>query len=182
MHHHINHCWCNAAEHNNEMYDAPNMVDIDKCEADAADWDNMIETKKVVSEEDLAMYNRIRESHPDAYKHMSLEALAERDCPLLKEDVTKWLDDNVKPLKDGEPGWAIGNDQYRLTQNHRVTVWFQRRNDAKKFIKTWSKFKKATGICNYFDDINLVLDLDTGKYFDRHSSQTTGYLEASDVR
>lgn len=163
MHHHINHCWCSESEHNNDFYDAPNMVDIDKLECDQDDWDKLITTKKVVSREDASIAESMSKKYPE-YKAYP------RDCPVLKEEVVDWLNENIKPQRNGEPGWAMGNDQYRVIQCYRLTLWFQRRNDAKKFMKTWSKYKKATSYFNYFDDpiTNLVLDTETGKYKDRH--------------
>lgn len=162
MHHHINHCWCSSAQHNNETYDAPNMVSIDKLKDDKNDWDNLIATVKVISEEDVRIANLMQEKYPD-YKP------AKRDCPILKEEIISWLNENIKPQKDGEPGWAMGDDQYRVIQTYELTLWFQRRNDSKKFIRTWSKFKKATSYFNYFDDpiTNLVLDTETNKYKNR---------------
>jgi len=167
MHHHINHCWCSNAEHNNESYDAPNMVDIDRLEHDDEDWIKMIDIKQVVSQEKRNTFEGMKEQFPD----MDIERMAITDCPVLKNEVVDWLNENIKPQKDGEPGWAIGNDEYRLIQNYRLTLWFQRRNDAKKFIRTWSKYKKSTSYFNYFDDpiTNLVLNLETGKHEDRHN-------------
>ena len=164
MHHHINHCWCSRAQHNDECYDAPNMVSIDNLEkVDKDDWDNLIVTTKVIADEDVRVAEAMQEKYPD-YKPYP------KDCPMLKQEVIEWLNKNIKPQKDGEPGWAMGNDQYRVIQTYELTLWFQRRNDAKKFIRTWSKHKKATSYFNYFDDpiTNLLLDTETGKYYNRH--------------
>ena len=167
MHHHINHCWCSSAEHNGETYDAPNMVSINKLEElDKAEWDNLIDTNGVVSEESVRIAEMMQEKYPDYKPHAS-------DCPTLKPEILAWLDENIKPQKNGEPGWAMGDDQYRVIQTYELTLWFQRRNDAKKFIKTWSKFKKATSYFDYFKDpiVNLLLDTETGKYYNRHGDE-----------
>lgn len=95
------------------------------------------------------------------------------DCPTLKPEVIEWLNENIKPDKDGSPGWAIGNDDYRASCSYRLTLWFIRHPDAKKFIKQWSSFGKATSYFDYFKDpiINLVLDTETMKYRNRHEDK-----------
>ena len=175
MHHHINHCWCSESEHNGDYYDAPNMVEINKHESDADDWDSLVYIKRIVSKEDLEIQESVAESMKEKYPEMNysdemVREMASKDCPFLKEEVQQWLSDNIKQ-KGGEPGWAIGSEQYRLNQGYQITLWFQRRNDAKKFIKTFSKWKKSTSYFNYLKDpiINKVLDTETGKYHDRHN-------------
>ena len=172
MHYHINHCFCTKAEHTNDFYDANCMVDIDRLDHDKDDWDNLIDIKRVVSIEELEIQTSVvksmKEKYPDI--QMNAEEMATRDCPVIKAEVRQWLNDNIKPQKDGEVGWCVGNDQYNLLQSYRMAIFFQRRNDAKKFIKTFSKYKKATSYFDYMKDpiVNLVLDIETGKYNDRH--------------
>lgn len=177
MHHHINHCWCSQSEHNDQSYDAPNMVEINRLEKDADDWSNLIDIKRVVGKEELELQQSIAESMTkrmgiDAggfYTEEKIRELATRDCPILKEEIQQWLHDNIKD-KDGDQGWAMGNDDYRVVQSYQLTLWFQRRNDAKKFIKTFSKYNKATSYFNYLKDPidNKLLNLETGKYYNRH--------------
>jgi len=157
------------------MYDASNMVDINQLEGDADDWERLVDVKRIVSEEELdterSVAEHMKKKYPDIdYSEEQILEMSKRNCPFLKPGIVEWLDKNIKPQKNGEPGWSMGNEQYRILQSYKLTLWFQRRNDAKKFIRTWSSFGKATSYFNYFDDpiTNLVLDLKTGKYHDRH--------------
>lgn len=172
MHHHINHCWCSSTEHDGKTYDAPNMVEINRLESDEDDWDKLIDIKQMTCKEKLEMFERMIKINPDRYAHMDVEQMTLEDCPCLKSEVVEWLNENIKVQKNGETSWAIGNDEYRIIQNHQITLWFQRRNDAKKFIKVWSIYKKATSYFNYLADpiVNLVLDIKTNKYRNRHDS------------
>jgi len=171
MHHHINHCFCTQAEHSNDFYDAGNMVEINKRENDSDDWDSLIDIKRVVSLEDLeiqkSVLGKMKEKYPDI--DYPVEEMATKDCPFLKDEVLQWLSDNIKP-QGKEQGWAMGTEQYRIVQGHQLTLWFQRRNDAKKFIKTFSKYKKSTSYFNYLKDPidNKILNIETGKYYNRH--------------
>jgi hypothetical protein len=110
----------------------------------------------------------------DIYRKVSLERnlgldettlMAHSRKPIynLRPKVVEWLEDNVKFNKEGQ-GWAIGSDEYRLHDGQKFTIWFQRKSDAQKFIKTWSSFKKATSFYNHFNDTNTVLNLETMKY------------------
>jgi len=170
MHHHINHCWCSHSNHDDDSYYAGHMVDIDLDNHDEEDWDKMIDTKDIVSQEKREMFERMNASSPEL--NINVESVSIVPCPVLKSEVVDWLNANIKLQKDGKPGWAMGNDEYRATERRRLTLWFQRKIDAKKFIRTWSKYKKATSYFNYLDNpiTNLVLDIETGKYKPRHSN------------
>jgi hypothetical protein len=171
MHHHINHCWCSESNHDDDSFYARNMVDINKLEQDEDDWDTLIETTRVLSQEQLMINRRLIEKYPDVYNEKQLnESSAYVDCPSLKPEVVEWLNENIKPSKDGSPGWAMGNEQYRIKQGYSLVLWFTRHPDARKFIKRWSSFGKATSYFDYFKSpvINLVLDTETMKYRNRH--------------
>jgi len=171
MHHHINHCWCSASNHDDGTFDSRNMVDINKLEYDADDWDSLIEMTRVPSQERMDTIKRLSEQYPEMYdteEKIAAHSLVE--CPMLKPEVIEWLNENIKPAKDGSPGWAIGNDEYRTVQSYNLTIWFIRHPDAQKFIKEWSSFGKATSYFDYFKNpiVNLVLDTTTMKYRNRH--------------
>lgn len=170
MHHHINHSWCSASNYDDKHYDATNIVDIDRTDYDQDDWDKLIDVKMIVSLEELEIQKQVKARMEEGgYEYPDLMEMSKRNCPFLKQEIIDWLDANIKP-KDGEPGWAMGNDQYRIHQSYVLSLFFQRRNDAKKFIRTFSKYKKATSYFNYIDnpEKNLVLDIETGKYRNRH--------------
>ena len=126
----------------------------------------MIEITKVLSQERLESNKRMAETYPDMFTNEQLKNLAYVDCPTLKPEVVEWLNENINPQKNGAPGWAMGNDEYRSACRYRLTLWFIRHSDARKFIKHWSSFGKATSYFNYFKDpiINLELDTETMKY------------------
>ncbi len=176
MHHHINHCWCSASHRDGGMFDSRNMVDINRLEADEADWDNLIEMSRVVSQERQEMMKGVFDKFPEVYdtEEKILEA-CRVDCPNLKPEIVEWLEQNIKPARDGSPGWAMGNDDYRANSSYSLTLWFIRHGDAKRFIKQWSSFGKATSYFDYFKDpiINLVLDTETMKYRNRHNDNET---------
>jgi hypothetical protein len=172
MHHHVNHCFCTDAAHNNDFYDAENIVGMTKYEdSDKEDWENLVVYEKVVNEADKKMHEDFRRDHPEAFNPdippFDSAEFFTRDTPTFKPEVFKWLKENIKD-QDGEPGWAIGSDQYRVHNVLSLDLFFKRRNDAKKFIRTFSRYKKRTSYYNHFDDTNLVLDLETGKYKNRH--------------
>jgi hypothetical protein len=74
----------------------------------------------------------------------------------LRPEVMKWLEENVEDMKgndykDGDrKGWCVGNHDYRSHDSRSLTIFFRRRRDAMKFIKTWSSHKKPTTYLNYF--------------------------------
>ncbi len=170
MHLHINHCFCTRSNHNDEDFYARYMVDINKLEYDDVDWDRLIVMGKALNQERLEWNQHMAEKCPEVYTESVIEEWAMVDCPALKPEIIEWLEENIKPQKDGEPGWAMGNDDYRSTVDYTLTLWFTRKNDARKFIREWSSFGKATSYFDYFacPVINLVLDTDTNKYRDRH--------------
>ena len=83
----------------------------------------------------------------------------------LKPEVIQWLVENIPDFQKGK-GWCIGSEKYMMTDSGSASVFFQRRRDAMKFIKTWSKWKRPLFYCQYFTDIRKQLDLSTGKYVD----------------
>ena len=143
-----NHCWCSDSNWGGN-YDCQIIVDLNCYEEDyKEDWENLmvsVETTKILTSS----------SFPDL----------EVPCtyPNLKPEVLIWLDDNVEDFQNFK-GWCIGSKDYLMTSSSSYSVFFQRRKDAMKFIKTWSKWKKPLFYCQYFTDIRKELDITTGKY------------------
>lgn len=172
MHHHVNHCWCSKSVWDGKTYDATNMVSIE-VDADAVDFEALIYEKAVILEEEKQKFREFYAHHyPDLeITEDDLDRISTCHIFTLTPTVVQWLNENVKPQKSGEPGWATGNDTYRANDRSSLTLWFTRRSDAKKFIRTWSSYKKATSYFNYFDTplTNVVLNLKTMKYENRHN-------------
>lgn len=143
-----NHCWCSDSNWGGN-YDCQIIVGLNCYEEDyKEDWENLmvsVETTKILTSS----------SFPDL----------EVPCtyPNLKPEVLIWLNDNVEDFQNFK-GWCIGSKDYLMTSSSSYSVFFQRRKDAMKFIKTWSKWKKPLFYCQYFTDIRKELDITTGKY------------------
>lgn len=72
----------------------------------------------------------------------------------LKPDIVKWLEDNVTDRKDPycNKGWSVGTDKYNSINVTSFDIFFHRKADAMKFIKTFSLYKKPTMIFDSFND------------------------------
>ena len=132
-----NHCWCSDSNWGGE-YDCQVMVSLNNYRAGyTEDWNNLMTEK------------------------MCTEGV---DTITLKQEVLDWLVSNIPDYKD-DKGWCVGSDEYTSNDTSvSYSVFFQRRRDAMKFIKTWSKWKKPINYCQYFTDVRKRLNLETGKY------------------
>ncbi len=175
MHHHKNHMWCSSSHWDGDVYDCRNAVDIDTLRGkDNEDWDKLIHMVDTVDEEALQWNREAIERNPDIFADETEEELLQRSsrsCPHLNQEVLDWLEETIKPQPDGTPGWCMGDDQYRLRTNYAFTLFFYRHYDAKKFIKRWSSYGKATSYVNYFEDKYMVLDEETGKLRNRRDDE-----------
>jgi hypothetical protein len=127
-----NHVWCSSSYPNGAMYNCRHMVSFNEHD-DPQDWGQLI-----------------------APREFSF------DTPILRPEVMKWLDINALPSTDkersGDPrGWAMGDEKYRSHQCYDYSLWFLRRRDAMKFIKTYSEHGKPTEYLNYFNDDRRTL-------------------------
>lgn len=148
MHFHQNHCWCSQSHWDGETFDCRylviieqvSMVDYNGPEED--DFNNLLHENQVMIERDL----------------LGKMVEVPRNILTLNREVYDWLENNVEDMKghdygDGDrKGWCIGDDDYRENDHLSLTVFFRRRRDAMKFIKTWSTHKKPTTYLNYFKD------------------------------
>jgi hypothetical protein len=129
------------------------------------DWKNLVDPKAETfyNEEEYKLYLPY-------YQEKGLELDKDRfikSVKNLKPVVLQWLEENVADRKgfDCNKGWCIGSTRYRATDaSYSMSVFFHRRSDAMKFIKTFSKWKKPVNYCQYFKDIRKTLNLETLKY------------------
>lgn len=143
-----NHCWCSSSNWGGN-YDCSIIVNLNCYEENyKEDWKNLIvqvPTKKKVKWPNMP------------------EIEIDTTYITLKPEVIDWLHNNVNDFK-GDKGWCIGSKDYDSNCSSSYSVFFQRRRDALKFIKVWSKWKKPLYYTQYFTDIRKELDITTGKY------------------
>jgi len=169
MHYLQNHCWCSKSHWDEQMYDCRHIVSFNSYENKYKDdWVALVDpdAEKFFNKEEfdrMVKFFGDGNGNPDDHK----EAFTRR-VPNLKPHVLKWLEDNVKdrPDKDSPKGWCVGNSEYRSTNPIQLSIFFHRRKDALAFVKQFSKWKKPTFYCNYFNDERKYLNLKTLKYQD----------------
>ena len=165
-----NHCWCRSSHWDENNFDCSIIVSLNSYEEGySLDWKNLMVAVEVF---DQAIYNRHIEmlkkwqdltSDIDFLKDVDKRA-GMRTIFKLKPEVMSWLEDNISDIK-GKKAWCVGSDKYNLQDScSSYSIFMQRRKDAMKFIKTWSKFKKPINYCQYFTDVRKKLDLATLKY------------------
>lgn len=172
MHYLQNHCFCRSSNWDDTEYWCRHLVSFTAYEEKSVDdWNALIDpdADEFFSQERYDINKRFASSD------VSEETLIKHSfqkSPNLKPHVLGWLNDNVadrpKPDKgQSSKGWCIGSAEYRNTNTNQITIFFHRKSDAMKFIKTFSKWGKPTFYLHYFDDIRKELDLATMKYIDR---------------
>ena len=81
------------------------------------------------------------------------------DGKTLKPEVIKWLEENIKDCKDRRnpkamvKGWCIGSQKYIDRNTLDFNIFMQRRTDAMKFAKRWSKNGTFDSYFNYFTQV-----------------------------
>lgn len=155
-----NHCWCSDSNWGGN-YDCQIIVSLSSYkEGYKQDWDNLIETKDYLDEE---LYEINKKLIPEATDQIIIKC-STRKINTLKPKVLKWLEDNVQDFEE-DKGWCVGSDEYVATDScSSYSVFFQRRKDAMKFIKTFSVWEKPIHYCQYFTDVRKTLNLLTLKY------------------
>ena len=144
-----NHCWCSDCNWGGN-YDCRHIVTIPRNlkegsyhDGPCIDWGTVITTKEFFDED---------------YSYT-------KNINILKPKVFNWLNENVKDRKGDSPkGWACGSDEYLNNDSSiSLSVFFHRKSDAMKFIKTFSVFQKPVYFLNYFKDDRRELDMETFK-------------------
>ena len=160
MRYFTNHCWCSRSMWGGH-FDCRFIITIEE-KQDAEDWKLLIKEESCFSKEH---YECNKRAFPDVNDE-KLKAISMTSSITLQPHVIKWLEDNVKDRRGEEinRGWTIGTLEYNRTSRVALDVFFHRRGDAMKFIKTFSKYKKPTFYFDYFRDIRKHLNLETGKY------------------
>lgn len=147
MHFHQNHCWCSRSHWDGKMFDCRYMVSIDSRRMDDYKGPREEDFKNLTYEESTTVKREV------------LDKIIEvpRYTINIKPEVLAWLEENVEDMKgkdysneENKKGWCIGDKEYRSHDHLAITVFFRRRRDAMKFIKTWSTHKKPTTYLNYF--------------------------------
>lgn len=160
-----NHCWCSKSHWDNLNYYCRHIVSLSSYEDGyKEDWDTLIIEKNIkdyIHADTFKQY--YLEKHPELWDEMR-EEIASRTINTLKPEVLEWLTTKVEDTKDNK-GWCIGSDEY-LSNDSSISfsIFFQRRKDAMRFIKTWSKWKKPIHYCQYFTDVRKKLNLEKLKY------------------
>ena len=153
-----NSCW------EGKTYDSRNMVVIEMYPDNLSDDDfnNTVKQKQYFNQEyfdDLITRDHLVNEPKIA------RIYATKLVRVLEDKVLKWLQDNIEDnAKDKKKGWAVGNNRYNKEGDSDFCLWFYRRKDAVKFIKTWSKYGKATQTYNQNTYIEKNLNVDTMKY------------------
>lgn len=146
-----NHCWCSDSNWGG-VYHCKHVVDVSRNLNDEeyndgphADWIDVTTTKEYVD---------------DSFGHEITKNII-----ILKPDVVDWLNENIKDRKDEcVKGWAYGSDKYLCRDSGiSLSIFFHRRNDAMKFIRTFSVFKNPVFFLNYFKDERKMLNMETLK-------------------
>lgn len=170
MHVHINHCFCMDPNWGGEPYWSRYMVAIqDKLSYDPKakkeeDWINLTGEHSFFDQEQYDRYKdgKFFKGYSDEMLHDMCKSTTRRLAPKVWE----WLEKNIEDTKEngrkGEKGFCVGTDAYNH-RNNDFTIWFYRRSDALKFIKTWSVYKKPTTYFDYFKEIRKEIDFKTQK-------------------
>ena len=141
-----NHCWCSDSNWGGN-YDCSIIVDLLSYEENyKEDWNNLIIRKSFKGPSDLFPSIEIDKIYVE-----------------LKPEILLWLESSILDFQ-GNKGWCVGSPQYNSTSTISYSVFFQRRRDALKFIKTWSKWKKPLSYTQSFTCIRKTLNIVTGKY------------------
>jgi len=153
---------CTHSNWDGKWYSSSHTVSIDKLRNHQGDtlpdWERLIIMKEVLSPEQYEFNKNF-----DGFAHLTdteMRNISMRSFPTLRSEVFQWLRENVADStdinrKDRPEGWCIGDTQRRMKEMVELNIWFLRRRDALKFIKTWSVHKQPTE--TFSDDIKKVL-------------------------
>ena len=156
--------YCTKSCWQDKTYDARNVVVIEMYPDNHLDDDfnNIIKQKQYFDQEyydDLITRNHLKDDPKLA------RIWATKLTKVMEDKVLKWLNKNIEDNPStGKKGWACGDNKHNSDGGSNFSLWFYRRRDAVKFIKTWSKYKKATKTYNQDTYIEKNLNVDTMKY------------------
>lgn len=161
-----NHCWCSSSNWDGKNYDCQIIVGLSSStKGYSDDWESVLEDKDVFSLEDYKYWKKIYSDEGIDFPEEKLIRFSTKRIKYPKQEILKWLDENVKDLPNGEKGWCIGSDGYIARGSScSFSFFLQRRIDAMNFIKVWSKWKNPISYTQYFTDVRKVLTLETLKY------------------
>lgn len=161
-----NHIWCSESNWDNSHYDCRHLVSLSSYEKGyAEDWGRLIDEKAdTYLDRDNDVF--IKALRKLGASDEEIDECCTRYSKNLKPYVLQWLHENVSDRKGEEcnKGWAIGSIRYRSNEVSSFTIFFHRKSDAMRFIKTFSVHRKPIYYCQYFTDIRKKLNLETMKY------------------
>ena len=165
-----NHCWCSSSHWDGDHYDCSIIVTLSSYkEGYKEDWEKLTHKVKVFDQKTLDRHNStmkwMQEKYPEEdFSSEVGDSVGWVTVNTLKPEVLDWLNENIPDIKE-KKAWCIGSDSYIAGDScSSFSIFMQRRKDAMKFIKTWSKWKKPINYCQYFTDVRKELDLVTLKY------------------
>ncbi|MDB4311806.1 hypothetical protein N9937_00085 [bacterium] len=161
-----NHCWCSSSHWDGKHYDCRHIVSLNSYqEGYEDDWNALIDPE-AESFFDEESFNITFDIYKERGYPPSKKSYYMRGVLNLKPEVLDWLEENVEDRTGEEcnKGWCVGSTEYRSSPSTSLSVFFHRKKDAMKFIKTFSKWKKPIHYCQYFTDVRKRLDLETLKY------------------
>lgn len=166
MHYLQNHCWCSRSIWDDDHYDCRHLVTLTSyMEDQKEDWETLVD-KESECFFDQSRFDINRKLLGSDVPDSKIRKASMTMVPNFKPHVIDWLTTNVADRKDknSPKGWCIGNASYRNTNTLQLTVFFHRKLDAMRFIKTFSKWGKPTFYHHYFHDVRKKLDVTTLKY------------------
>lgn len=161
-----NHCWCSESNWGGVFYDCRHIVSLNSYkDGYKDDWENLVDesAETFFDEEEYQLFLPYYEEQGLVLN----KGRFNKKVKNLKKELLDWLDKNVEDRTgyDCNKGWCIGSTEYRgKDASYSMSVFFHRKSDAMKFIKTFSKWKKPINYCQYFTDVRKKLDLETLKY------------------
>lgn len=172
MQYYSNHICCHDSNWGG-LYDCRHTITINrwkpgKCIKDGVpqDWSNLLEEQEFFNQKDYDFHKNLAVEKGREIDEERLNRIANQEAYTLKEEVVKWLNENVADRADNESpqGWVIGSLTYNANDGVSFKIFFHRRRDAFNFAKRWSEHKKPLSVFNYFTDKRQELDLETNKY------------------
>jgi hypothetical protein len=170
MHFHINHMFCTDPSYNSrymvviqqEVYQKIGEV---KTVLIQKDWKNLVYEAKFFDQRGYDIRKKLDEEKGKVFDEVNEKRWNMKFTFRLKRKALNWLKENVKDSPDkengGGKGWWIASDAYNFRGYGDFNIWFYRRSDAMKFIKTFSIYKKPTTYFNYFDSIRKEYNFKT---------------------
>ena len=165
MHVHINHMYCRDSNWGGG-YNSRYMVSIKRFikwdgpeTPDDEDWSLLNESDIL----DKHLFSHSMKRKDNKLSGKKLREMCQTKTQRLKPEVYRWLEENIVDSKDADynKAFCVGTDQYNAVDYLSFNIFFYRRSDAMKFIRTWSVYKKPTTYFDYFKEIRKEYNFKT---------------------